>query len=101
MPVTTWQAIVGKFLASWAFLALALALTFPVVLTVNYMGDPDNGIIFSGYVGSVMLAGVLVSALIRHAKRNLVLPDRRALTGRVASRHRAQRQAGRQSPIAR
>ena len=48
MPVTTWQAIVGKFLASWAFLALALALTFPVVLTVNYMGDPDNGIIVTG-----------------------------------------------------
>lgn len=41
MPVTTWQAIVGKFLASWVFLALALFLTFPVVMTVNYLGRPD------------------------------------------------------------
>jgi ABC-2 type transport system permease protein len=45
MPITTWQAIVGKFLASWLFLALALALTFPVVITVNWLGDPDNGVI--------------------------------------------------------
>ena len=44
MPITAWQAIVGKFLASWAFLALALVLTFPVVITVNYLGHPDNGI---------------------------------------------------------
>src|SRR5574340_1048312 len=43
MPVATWQAILAKFLASWLFLAIALALTFPVVLTVNYLGNPDNG----------------------------------------------------------
>src|SRR5919201_6107328 len=44
MPITPWQAIVGKFLASWLILALALALTFPVVITVNYLGHPDNGV---------------------------------------------------------
>src|SRR5690349_1948769 len=52
MPVTPWQAIVGKFLASWAFLGFALVLTFPVVITVNYLGHPDNGVILCGYVGS-------------------------------------------------
>src|SRR5436853_921296 len=57
MPITAWQAIVGKFLASWLFLALALALTFPVVLTVNYLGHPDNGVIFSAFVGSWLMAG--------------------------------------------
>jgi ABC-2 type transport system permease protein len=61
MPVTTWQAILGKFLASWLFLALALALTFPVVITVNYLGEPDNGVIFAGYVGSLLLAGAYLA----------------------------------------
>ena len=50
-PVTAWQAILGKFLASWVFIAIALALTFPVWLTVNLLGDPDNGVILAGYVG--------------------------------------------------
>jgi ABC-2 type transport system permease protein len=57
MPVTAWQAIVGKFLASWLFLSLALFLTFPLVITVNYLGDPDNGVIFCSYVGCALLAG--------------------------------------------
>src|SRR5512147_1719319 len=48
MPITAWQAIVGKFLASWLFLILALALTFPVVFTVCYLGDADVGVIFTG-----------------------------------------------------
>ncbi len=61
MPVATWQAILAKFLASWAFLAIALALTFPVVLTVNVLGDPDNGQIFAGYVGSFLLAGAYLA----------------------------------------
>jgi ABC-2 type transport system permease protein len=61
MPVTPWQAILGKFLASWIFLALALALTFPVVITVNVLGDPDNGIVFAGYLGSLMLAGAYLA----------------------------------------
>ena len=57
MPLTPWQAIVGKFLASWIFLALSLALTFPVVITVNVLGTPDNGMVFAGYLGSLFLAG--------------------------------------------
>src|SRR5436309_4096123 len=61
MPITAWQAIVGKFLASWLFLALALALTFPVVITVNYLGHPDNGIILSGYLGSWLMAGAYLA----------------------------------------
>ena len=61
MPITSWQAIVGKFLASWLFLALALLLTFPVVLTVNYLGSPDNGVIFTGYIGSWLMAGAYLA----------------------------------------
>lgn len=61
MPITTWQAIVGKFLASWLFLALALVLTFPVWITVNYLGSPDNGVIFCGYVGSWLMAGAYLA----------------------------------------
>jgi len=61
MPVATWQAILAKFLASWAFLAIALAFTFPVVLTVNFLGDPDNGQILAGYVGSFLLAGAYLA----------------------------------------
>ena len=59
--MTPWQAILGKFLASWLFLALALALTFPVVLTVNLLGEPDNGAILAGYVGSFLLAGAYLA----------------------------------------
>jgi ABC-2 type transport system permease protein len=61
MPITSWQAIVGKFLASWLFLALALLLTFPVVVTVNYLGQPDNGVILCGYVGSWLMAGAYLA----------------------------------------
>jgi ABC-2 type transport system permease protein len=75
MPVTTWQAIIGKFLASWAVVALALLLTFPVVLTVNYLGDPDNGIIFAGYIGSLLMAGayLAISAMTSAMTRNQVV----------------------------
>src|SRR5438094_9730541 len=57
MPVAAWQAIVGKFLASWLFLALALFLTFPLVITVNYLGSPDNGVMFCSYIGCLLMAG--------------------------------------------
>jgi ABC-2 type transport system permease protein len=57
MPITPWQAITGKFIASWLFLGLALLLTFPIVFTVNFLGAPDNGVIFAGYVGSFLMAG--------------------------------------------
>ena len=61
MPVAPWQAIVAKFLASWVFLAVALALTFPAILTVNVLGEPDNGVIFAGYLGSLFLAGAYLA----------------------------------------
>ncbi len=61
MPITAWQAIVGKFLASWLFLAVALVLTFPIVLTVNHLGSPDNGVIFAGYLGSWLMAGAYLA----------------------------------------
>jgi ABC-2 type transport system permease protein len=75
MPITIWQAIVGKFLASWLFLALALALTFPVVITVNWLGDPDNGVIVAGYVGSLLLAGayLAISCMTSAMTRNQVI----------------------------
>jgi ABC-2 type transport system permease protein len=75
LPIATWQAIVGKFLASWIFLALALALTFPVIVTVNWLGDPDNGVIASGYVGSALLAGayLAVSCMTSAMTRNQVI----------------------------
>ena len=75
LPIATWQAIVGKFLASWIFLAIALALTFPVIITVNWLGDPDNGVIASGYVGSFLLAGsyLAVSCMTSAMTRNQVI----------------------------
>ncbi len=75
MPITAWQAIVGKFLASWIFLLLALALTFPVVITVNYLGSPDNGVIFAGYVGSFLMAGayLAISCMTSAMTRNQVV----------------------------
>ncbi|MCE9611162.1 MAG: ABC transporter permease subunit [Chthoniobacter sp.] len=75
MPVTAWQAIVGKFLAAWAVLALALVLTFPVVVTVNYLGHPDNGVILGGYIGSLLLAGsgLAISSMTSAITRNQVV----------------------------
>ena len=61
MPVAPWQAIVAKFLAPWIFLAVALAFTFPTVITVNVLGEPDNGVIFAGYLGSLLLAGAYLA----------------------------------------
>jgi ABC-2 type transport system permease protein len=57
LPVTIPQAVLGKFLAAWVFLGIALALTFPMVLTVAYLGDPDGGLIATGYLGSFLMAG--------------------------------------------
>ena len=56
-PITLWQAVLGKFLAAWAFVGIALALTFPIWLTINYLGDPDNGAILAAYLGSFFIAG--------------------------------------------
>jgi ABC-2 type transport system permease protein len=79
MPIAPWQAIVAKFLASWAFLAVALVLTFPAVITVNLLGEPDNGIIVAGYLGSFLLAGTylaitcMTSAMTRNQVVALIL----------------------------
>jgi ABC-2 type transport system permease protein len=75
MPITPWQAIVGKFAASWLFLALALVLTFPVVMTLAYLGSPDLGALFAGYVGSFLLAGayLAISCLTSAFTRNQVI----------------------------
>ncbi|HEV7139369.1 MAG TPA: ABC transporter permease subunit [Steroidobacteraceae bacterium] len=56
-PVSLWEAVLGKYLAAWIFVALALALTFPIWITVNYLGHPDNGTIVAAYLGSLLLAG--------------------------------------------
>ena len=61
MPVTAWQAIVGKFLASWLFLLLTLVLSFPIVITVNRLGSPDNGVILCSYLGSWLMAGAYLA----------------------------------------
>ena len=57
LPLSMVDLVLGKFLAAWAFASLALALTFPVWVTVAYLGDPDHGVIAAGYLGSVLLAG--------------------------------------------
>jgi ABC-2 type transport system permease protein len=61
MPLNPWEAIVAKFLASWIFLAIGLALTFPIVLTVNLLGEPDNGQLIAGYIGSLLLSGAYLA----------------------------------------
>jgi len=61
LPVTTAQAVLGKFLAAWAFTGIALALTFPVWLTVNYLGSPDNGAILAAYIGSFLMSGAFLA----------------------------------------
>jgi len=61
LPVTVGEAVAGKFLAAWVFIGIALALTFPVILTVLYLGSPDVGTMIAGYVGSLLLAGAYLS----------------------------------------
>jgi ABC-2 type transport system permease protein len=74
-PVTTLQAVLGKFLAAWLFVGIALALTFPLWLTVNYLGAPDNGVILAGYIGSWLMAGGLlaISAAVSALTKNQVI----------------------------
>ncbi|RFC41937.1 MAG: ABC-2 type transport system permease protein [Verrucomicrobia bacterium] len=75
MPVTPWQAILGKFLAAWAVVALALGLTFPMWMTVNYLGNPDHGVILAGYVGSFLMGGayLAITAMTSAMTRNQVV----------------------------
>jgi ABC-2 type transport system permease protein len=79
LPLTTLDAVLGKFLAAWAFLAVAILLSFPMAITVGYLGDPDWGVIASGYLGSILMAGSylgvcsLTSALTKNQVISFVL----------------------------
>ena len=75
LPVSTVATVAGKFLAAWIFTGIALALTFPVWITVNYLGDPDNGVIVGGYIGSWLMAGgfLAVTSCISALTKNQVV----------------------------
>lgn len=75
LPVTQGQAVLGKFLAAWCFCAVALLLTFPFVVTVNLLGRPDNGVIATGYLGALLVAGAFlaVGAALSAATKNQVI----------------------------
>jgi len=61
LPVSPTQAVLAKFLAAWAFAGIALALSFPIWITVNYLGEPDNGVIVASYIGSLIMAGAYLA----------------------------------------
>lgn len=61
LPIRPWQAVLAKFMAAWIAIGVALALTFPMWLTVNYLGNPDNGVILASYIGSFLLAGAFLA----------------------------------------
>ncbi len=75
LPISIWQMVLGKFLAAWAFMCIAIALTFPIWITVNYLGSPDNGAILAAYIGSALMAGgfLAVGAFISAMTRNQVI----------------------------
>ncbi len=75
LPITLVDAVVGKFLAAWAFIGIALSLTFPIWITVNYLGTPDNGVIVATYVGSWLMAGgfMAVGSCMSAATKNQVI----------------------------
>ncbi len=75
LPVEIWQAVTGKFLAAWAFTGLALALTFPIWISVNYLGNPDNGSVVAAYIGSLLMAGgfLAVGSCISATTKNQVI----------------------------
>ena len=75
LPIPLWAAVLGKFLAAWIFSGLALALTFPMWVTVNYLGDPDNGVILASYIGSFFMAGgyLAIGSCLSAVTRNQVI----------------------------
>ena len=75
LPISMPQAVAGKFLAAWAFTTTALILTFPIWITVNYLGDPDNGVILASYLGSLLMAGayLAIGSMISATTKNQVI----------------------------
>lgn len=75
LPISVGQSVTGKYLAAWVFIGLALVLTFPIWITVNYLGDPDNGVIFAAYIGSFLMAGgfLAIGACISAMTKNQVI----------------------------
>lgn len=75
LPVTLPAAVIGKFLAAWAFSIIALSLTFPLWITANYLGNPDNGAILTGYLGSLLMAGsfLAIGSAVSAATRSQVI----------------------------
>jgi ABC-2 type transport system permease protein len=75
LPISRFGAVLGKFLAAWAFAGVALVLTFPIWITVNYLGNPDNGAIFAAYIGSLLMAGgfLALGSCISAMTRNQVI----------------------------
>jgi len=75
LPIPLGAAVLGKFLAAWIFTALTLMLTFPIWVTVNYLGSPDNGVILAGYLGSLFMAGgyLAIGACISALTKNQVI----------------------------
>lgn len=75
LPVGAVQAVLGKYIAAWLFTGTALVLTFPLWITVNYLGEPDNGVILSAYLGSFLMAGAFlaIGSCISATTRNQVI----------------------------
>jgi ABC-2 type transport system permease protein len=75
LPISVYEAVIGKFLAAWAFTGLALLLNFPLWITVNYLGSPDNGVIVAGFVGSLLMAGgfLAIGSCISAVTKNQVI----------------------------
>ena len=75
LPIPVWSAVIGKFLAAWAFAGIALALTFPFWLTVAYLGQPDHGVILASYIGSFLMAGgfLAIGACLSALTKNQVI----------------------------
>lgn len=75
LPVTTWESVIGKFLAAWCFTGVAIVLTFPIWITVNYLGKPDNTVILASYIGSLLMAGgfLAIGACISALTKNQVI----------------------------
>jgi len=75
LPVLTYHLVLGKFVAAWLFTSIALFLTFPIWITVNYLGNPDNGVIIASYLGSLLMAGgyLAIGSFVSSLTKNQVI----------------------------